>query len=141
MNSVIQTLRQSVATGMSDISERLGISPGDHILLLNAPGGYLEALVPVPEDVTVTRDPNHAPFDIVQVFVRNSDTVGSRIAEAVEAASASRCLWVTLSHPVSETVTTRDFTNDPANLWRNGWTESVALSLTDYWHGIAFTPG
>lgn len=125
---------------MSHTSERMGIASGDHVLLLEAPRGYLGTLWPVPNDVTVTGDPTNAPFDIVQVFISDPDGIESVIDRAVEAARTSRQLWVMLSHPGTDPLQNGEFAAGIETLRRKGWTETISLSLNGHWYGIAFTP-
>ena len=77
---------------MCYISDRLGVQPGDSILLQNAPRGYPGTLWPVPDDVTVTGDVSQGPFDIVQAFLRDPVTAEATLNEALDIASTSRVL-------------------------------------------------
>lgn len=124
---------------MSYISERLGIGSGDHVLLLHAPSGYLGTLCPVPDDVTVTGDPEHEPFDVVQVFIQDHDTVESVLNEAVDVATTSNRLWVTV--PTSETGVDPDVSVGAVktSLTHRGWSHSLSFTIDVEWLALQFT--
>lgn len=125
---------------MSYVSDRLGINAGDRVLLLNAPRGYLGTLWPVPEDVTVSGDSSHHPFDVLQAFIETSSDLRRLLDEGVPAAGKSRTLWVSL--PTSDSGREREVTATEitTELHHSGWEREEAFTLNHDWRAYRFTP-
>src|SRR3970040_2550174 len=71
---------------MSDqLAKKLLIKPGHRILVRNAPAGYLEKLVPLPEGVQLATTVD-GRFDVVLQFVNHKADVDAQALESVLAA-------------------------------------------------------
>lgn len=81
-------------TGFSPLAKKLRLMPGNSVLVMNAPDGYLELLRPGPDDMTTAPQAGR-DYDVVVLFVRNVEELGRLGATAIHAARGTGMLWVT----------------------------------------------
>jgi hypothetical protein len=123
----------------AELWNKLRMQPGQRVLLLNAPAGYLNELGELPEGVEVADDFN-GTFDFVQVFVKNLAELERLAPLAVDAVTYDGLLWV--SYPKKGSRMESDLSRDV--VW-----EEVAktdlravsqISVNDVWSAIRFRP-
>src|SRR5205814_1585067 len=66
---------------------------GDRVAIVNSPPAYLAQLVPAPGDMHVEVKPDQS-FDLVQLFVNNTDELRSLGANAIRGVKPDGLLWV-----------------------------------------------
>ena len=81
-------------TGFSALAKKLRLVPGNSVLVLNAPNGYLEMLNPGPRDITTEPQPNRS-YDVVVLFVSDAEELRRIGATAIHATRGTGLLWVT----------------------------------------------
>jgi hypothetical protein len=81
-------------TGFSPLAKKLRLMPGNSVLVINAPDGYLEMLRPGPPDMTTEPQPNRE-YDVVVLFVNGADELRRMGATAIHAARGTGMLWIT----------------------------------------------
>ena len=81
-------------TGFSPLAKKLRLMPGNSVLVINAPDGYLEKLRPGPPDMT-TEPQSSREYDVVVLFVSNTDELRRLGAAAIHAARGTGLLWIT----------------------------------------------
>ena len=81
-------------TGFSALAKKLRLVPGNSVLVMNAPGGYLELLRPGPDDMT-TEPAANREYDAVVLFVKNAEELQRLGATAIQAARGTGLLWIT----------------------------------------------
>jgi len=119
--------------------KKLGIKPGQRILILDAPEGYVEALGPLPAGAEIVQA-SDGSFDIVQLFVKNKAELDRSAPAAAQAVRPGGLLWI--SYPKRSSKTQTDLTRDV------GWDvidrlglEGVSLiSIDDVWSAARFKP-
>jgi 1-acyl-sn-glycerol-3-phosphate acyltransferase len=82
----------------SELSGRLLIQPGQRVLVLNPPAGYLERLRPLPEGASATEETNGV-YDVVQLFAEDRATLERRAGEARQALKPGGMLWLSYLNP------------------------------------------
>jgi hypothetical protein len=87
------------------LSKKLRIQPGQRILILNAPGGYIEELGSMPEDVEMAQAAE-GTFDFVHLFVKNVTDLERLGPVAVDAMVHDGLLWI--SYPKKSSKVTTD---------------------------------
>jgi hypothetical protein len=124
---------------VTPLSRKLRIQPGQRILILNAPDGYLEELEPLPDDVELT-DSADAKFDFVHLFVRNSVDLERLGPVAIEAVKYDGLLW--LSYPKRSAKVETDLTRDKG--WDivtgAGLRPVTQISVNDIWSALRWRP-
>jgi hypothetical protein len=72
---------------------KLGIRPGDLILILNPPDYYPELLGELPEDVNFARDLQH-PLDFVQYFAQTKTDLVQALPGLKQIIAVDGALWI-----------------------------------------------
>jgi 1-acyl-sn-glycerol-3-phosphate acyltransferase len=88
----------------SDLSRRLRIRPGDQVLVLNSPPGYLDALGPLPEGASAGESRDGLK-DKVQLFVADRAQLERELGGALESLKPGGLFWATYPNPDSGTIT------------------------------------
>jgi hypothetical protein len=96
------------------------LKPGQRAAIINAPDGYLETLLPLPENVELAKD-LAATFDWVQLFVKTQAELEQVIAQVRAALKPAGTLWITFPKGTSKIQT--DLTRD------KGWEALQAIDL------------
>ena len=123
----------------TSIAKKLRLGPGQRILVLNAPPGYVDRLGRFPEGSELF-EKLEGSFDLVHLFVRKVADLERFVPVAVEAAGYDGLLWI--SYPKRSSKVETDLTRDV------GW-EVVAelglrpvtqISIDDTWSALRFRP-
>jgi hypothetical protein len=123
----------------SSLVKKLGMKPGQKVLILNAPEDYRRLLGTLPEDVEVESSAEGS-FDFVQVFMYNKADVESYAPVAMGALKPGGLLWFTYPKKTSSIKT--DITRD------NGWEEVMKagirpvtqIAIDETWSALRFRP-
>ena len=107
---------------LSPLARKLRMKAGDRVAIVNSPPAYLAQLAPLPGDLHVEVKPDQS-FDLVQLFVSNTDELRSLGANAIRGVKADGLLWV--CYPKGGK--TRAATDLPATPW---WTTRPSCAIT-----------
>ena len=88
----------------SDLSRRLLIEPGQRVLVLNPPAGYLDLLAPLPDGASARSDADGL-HDQVQLFATERTRLESDLGGALRSLRPGGVLWVAYPGPDSGVVT------------------------------------
>lgn len=115
--------------------KKLGIKPGFHIALLNAPDNYLDEL---PENVTVHRTLDHAPYDFIQLFVVWREDLNEQFPPCKAALKKNGLLWVSWYKKAAkmDTDLTEDIIRDIG--LENGLVDVKVAAIDEQWSGLRF---
>lgn len=80
-------------TGFSPLAKKLRLMPGNSVLVINAPDGYLDKLRPGPPEMATEPQPKRE-YDVVVLFVNNADELRRMGATAIHAARGTGLLWI-----------------------------------------------
>jgi hypothetical protein len=119
------------------LAGKLHIKPGDLVLVLGAPDGYLDRLKPLPEGAEVREEPGEF-FDVIQAFVRDRDDLDEVLELVLEALKPGGILWMCYPKRSSNVPTdlSRDAGWDP--LSEAGRGPVAAISIDEVWSGLRF---
>jgi hypothetical protein len=119
------------------LAGKLHIKPGNLVLVLGAPDGYLDRLQPLPEGAEMREEPGEF-FDVIQAFVRDRDDLDEVVELVLEALKPGGILWMCYPKRSSRVPTdlTRDTGWDP--LYRAGRGPVGAISIDEVWSGLRF---
>lgn len=117
------------------VVEKLLIKPGNGLLVLNAPKGYLEKLGPLPEKVTLLQEPI-SPVDVIQVFARDQKELEEFLKKVKPLLTDKNILWVTYLKGTSKIKT--DINRD--TIWKYAQTVGLKpvflFSVDDDWSAM-----
>ncbi|MFD0675673.1 MULTISPECIES: YdeI/OmpD-associated family protein [unclassified Paenibacillus] len=121
----------------AELFKKLRIQSGQRILLLNAPAGYTERLIPLPEHTSLDTQPE-GTYDLVHLFVRSAAELEEFAPLAIHAVKYDALLWIT--YPKKSSKIKTDLSRD------EGWKviseagyEGVALvSIDETWSAMRF---
>jgi hypothetical protein len=119
--------------------KKMKLKAGQHVAIVNAPDGYVDALRPLPEGVAVVERLDGA-FDWVQIFVRNQAELDALLPQVIGALKPTSVLW--LSFPKGTSKIQTDLTRD------KGWGAVqqadlkwlTLISVNDTWSAFALRP-
>ncbi len=123
----------------SALAKRLQIKPGSRARVYNAPENYLALLGDLPEGAQVT-DSGDGPFDVVHLFVQNSESLNRDALTAIGALKPGGVLW--MSYPKRTSKVETDLTRDRG--WEiveeAGWVGVAQVSVDEVWSATRFRP-
>jgi len=117
--------------------QKLGIKPGFHLAILNAPAGYERVLVDLPAGITQSAELGHG-LDFVQFFCRERAQLEQRFPELKAALKPAGMLWISWPKGTSKVPT-----NLNENIIReigleNGLVDVKVAAVDDDWSGLKF---
>jgi hypothetical protein len=128
---------------MGMLARKLRIKPGQRLLILNAPDGYVERLGPLPHDVRVVEcagdaDGGLSGFDAVHLFVRDRADIARLAPLALAAGAADAPVWI--CYPKRSSKVATDLTRDVGwDLVTAAGFEGVAqVAVDDTWTATRF---
>jgi hypothetical protein len=125
----------------NEISKKLRLGTAKRALVLNAPEGYLDMLLPFPEGVHVTdQADSEQAYDFVQVFMSNIAEVESWAPKAIQAVTKDGLLW--LNYPKGTGKIKTDINRDAG--WQSvtalGYEGVALVSINETWSAMRFRP-
>jgi hypothetical protein len=119
--------------------KKLKLKAGQRAAIVNAPGGYVGTLRPLPEDVELVEELD-GTFDWVQVFLKNKAELEALLPALVGALKPASMLWFTFPKGNSKIQTdlTRDKGWDALHGADLKWITLV--SVNDTWSAFAVRP-
>jgi hypothetical protein len=127
----------------SPLTKRLRIGPGDRVLLVAPPDGFVTMLGELPEGVQVTEAatiPEQGAFDIVQTFVRNKADIDCLAPIAFNAAKPGGMVWI--AYPKISSGMKTDINRDAG--WETvaaaGWQGVAQVAIDQTWSALRFRP-
>jgi hypothetical protein len=119
--------------------KKLRIKPGQRLLVLNAPDGYIESLADLPEGCDISLQAQ-GEYPFVHLFVRNSQDLEQWLPTASEAVEYDGLFWI--SYPKRSSKVETDLTRDV--LWElmraTPYRPVTQISIDDVWSGLRFRP-
>jgi hypothetical protein len=123
----------------TSLIRKLRLLPGQRILILNAPDGYMEELGPLPEGVELADGPE-ATLDFVHLFARNVGELERMAPVAIGAVKHDGLLWI--SYPKRSAKIETDITRDKG--WdviaSAGLRPVTQISVDEVWSALRFRP-
>jgi hypothetical protein len=123
----------------SSLIKKLRVQPGQRMLLLNAPEGYIESLGELPTGVELSQEPQ-GKFGFVHLFVWNSQELEQWLQTAMDAVEYDGLLWI--SYPKLSSKVETDLTRDV--LWKlmneTPLRPVTQISIDQVWSALRFRP-
>ena len=117
------------------IAQKMFIKPGNKVLIINPPEGYLAGMGELPEAVSLLQDTS-SRVNVIQVFVLNRSELESQLARLKELLAPKGILWVTYHKGTSRVKT--DINRDTINAYAHSiGLEGVAMiSIDEDWSAL-----
>lgn len=119
--------------------KRLRIQPGQRLLILNPPEGYLELLGDLPEGVELSQVPE-GTFGFVHLFVKDSAQLDQLLPLARQAIEYDGLLWI--SYPKRSSKVPTNLSRDV--LWElmmdTGLRPVTQIAIDAVWSALRFRP-
>jgi len=117
------------------IAQKMFIKPGNKVLIINPPEGYLAGMGELPEAVSLLQDTS-SRVNVIQVFVLNRSELESQLARLKELLAPKGILWVTYHKGTSRVKT--DINRDTINAYSHSiGLEGVAMiSIDEDWSAL-----
>ena len=124
----------------SPLSRKLLVQPGQRVLVLNPPAGYLDALQPLPEGASADARPAGGAYDAVQVFALDRAALEGRVPAALAALKPGGLLWA--AYPKPGDGPTSDLTRDHGwgTLHAAGLVAVTQVGIDGSWNALRFRP-
>jgi hypothetical protein len=123
----------------SSLIKKLRIQPGQRMLVLNAPQGYVSLLGELPAGAELLEAPE-GPFDFVQLFVKDRGEFAAHGPAALAAVKYDGLLWV--CYPKKSAGVPSDLSRDA--MWEllagSGWRPVAQVSIDEVWSAVRFRP-
>lgn len=123
----------------TSLVKKLRMQPGQRVLILNAPEGYIEALGDLPEGIELSEQAG-GKFDCVHLFVKNSAQLDELQLTAMQAVEYDGLYWI--SYPKKSAKVETDLTRDV--LWElmgdTGLRPVMQVSVDNVWSALRFRP-
>lgn len=119
--------------------KKLKMKAGQHVLIMNAPEGYLYRLEPLPEGVSMDPDDN-GQYDFVHLFVANTSDLAHFWPLVPLMLRSDATLWI--SYPKGTSKVATDLNRDKG--WEMvkmaGYDTVSQISIDDIWSALRFRP-
>jgi hypothetical protein len=121
------------------LAKKLRMQSGQRVLILNQPPGYMELLGDLPDDVTVSHEPE-GEYDLVHLFVKNSTDLKHLLPVALKAVEYDGLFWI--SYPKQSSKVQTDLNRDV--LWElmmeTDLRPVTQVSVDQVWSALRFRP-
>ena len=126
---------------MSDtLAQRLGVQPGDRLLILNAPERYLRLLEP-PSDIHIDLGPiEGADYDDVHLFALDKGTVDREASRALAVLGPRTRLWVCYPQRGGTIITDLAADKGWNSLFDEGLRSTTQVPIDSDWAALRFEP-
>jgi len=121
------------------VVKKLGIKPGQRVLVLNAPKGFTEGLAALPPDTTLSQTAE-GKFECVLLFITTSAEFEPFAETATQAVKLAGLLWV--AYPKLSAKVKSDLKRETVwpLLQSRGWGPVSQIAIDDVWSALRFRP-
>lgn len=121
------------------LTQKLRMQPGQRVLILNPPPGYLEGLAPLPTGTVVEEVPS-GKYAFVHLFVKDQAELEKFGLSALQSVQYDGILWI--SYPKRSSKVRTDLTRDVG--WdlvaRAGLKPVTQVSVDEIWSALRYRP-
>jgi hypothetical protein len=121
------------------LTQKLLIKPRHQVLLLNAPQGYADMLLPLPEGAAFSTTPG-TNFDCVLAFVYNKADIDTHAETIVKSVNHDGLMW--FAYPKKSSKVKTDITRDIGweSVRKLGMEAIAQVAIDDTWAATRFRP-
>jgi hypothetical protein len=117
------------------IAQKLFVKPGDKVLMVDPPKGYLAQMGELPKGATLLSD-SSSPVEVIQLFIANRVELETQLPRMKVLLAPKGMMWVTYHKGTSRVKT--DINRDTINAYAHSiGLEGVAMiSIDDDWSAL-----
>ncbi len=123
----------------SALARKLLIQPGQNVLVLNAPPGYVSGLQPLPDGATATEQ-GVGLHDVVQLFARDRAELERAAAAAMSSLKPGGVLWMAYPKPSDRPGSDLSRDHGWGVLHAAGLVAVTQISVADGWNALRWRP-
>jgi hypothetical protein len=125
--------------GSTILAGKLRMQPGQRVLILNAPSGFVQKLEPLPEGIGLEQVPE-GKYDFVHLFVTNGAELERFGPVALRSATYDGLFWI--SYPKRSSKVKTDLSRDMGwDVVANAGLRPVTqVSIDETWSALRFRP-
>ena len=126
-------------TAPSPLAKKLGLKKDMRALIVGAPHGFLDLLMPLPDGVTTSATPKGS-YAFVQVFLTRKSEIRKAVSSCLEHAGDNALVWIAYPKQTSgaDTDLNRDILREAAEAL--GWRTVSIVSIDAVWSALRFRP-
>jgi len=120
------------------LARKLGLNPGMRALIVAPPPGYLKALAPLPEDLTLSSAAGMYSF--VQLFATRLSEISRFIGRIAKHATPNALVWI--SYPKKTSKLKGNLNRDVIRktMSGEGWRAVSIVAVDEVWSALRFRP-
>ena len=124
---------------MTGTVRKLGLKPGMRALVISAPSGYIDSLVPLPDRVEVSESLGSA-HDFVQFFATKKSEIAKSAKKLLQSAGPGALVWIT--YPKKTSGVDSDLSREAvwAAMEGTGWRPVSQIAIDEIWSALRFRP-
>ena len=124
---------------MTGTVKKLGLKPGMRALVISAPSGYIDSLVPLPDRVEVSESLGSA-HDFVQFFATKKSEIAKSAKKLLQSAGPGALVWIT--YPKKTSGVDSDLSREAvwAAMEGTGWRPVSQIAIDEIWSALRFRP-
>lgn len=119
------------------LASKLGIKPGQRILILNAPAEYETTLGTLPDGVEVAQT-LEGVFDLIQYFVTEQSAYDREFPRLRDVLTPAGMLWISWPKKAAKMVTDLDENSIRAIGLAHGLVDVKVIAVDERWSGLKF---
>jgi hypothetical protein len=121
------------------IVKKLGLKPGMRALILSAPDGFAQRLMPLPEGVEMTTKPT-GTYEFVQFFATHMEEIEKTGPGLLQRAAPGAVFWI--AYPKKTAGMDSDLSRDvlAAAMTAMGWRPVSIIAVDEVWSALRFRP-
>ena len=122
----------------SALASKLGIRPGQRVVMINPPRGFVNELGELPEGVSLANRPSRQPADLVHLFVHDRAELDEEAPRAIRALGDDAILWI--AYPKKTSGKSVDLTRDVGwdVLDQEGFRPVSQIAIDETWSALRF---
>ncbi|UKJ06312.1 YdeI/OmpD-associated family protein [Solitalea lacus] len=122
------------------LHKKLRIQPGNQLLLVNAPTGFMSLIEPLPEEVTLNFELKGLKNDVVLLFVKNMEELIRDLSVVVNALKPNTVFWICYPKKTSSIKSDLSLMDSWKELDEFKLSGVAAASVDDTWTALRFRP-
>lgn len=124
---------------MTSIVKKLGLKPGMKALVLRAPSGYVNSLLPLPDRVEISEDLDGI-HEFVQFFAMQKSDIAGSAKKILQSAAPGALVWI--SYPKRASGLDSDLSREIvwAAMEGTGWRPVSQIAIDEVWSALRFRP-
>ena len=124
---------------MASIVKKLGLKSGMRAIVLGAPSGYIDTLLPLPEGVEFSQNLS-GKHEFVQFFATRKSEITQAAKRLLESTAQGALVWIT--YPKKTSGVESDLSREEvwAAMEGTGWRPVSQIAIDEVWSALRFRP-